>query len=259
MARFEQQAAGAELDPIASERLDALGLTFATDAELAAATAALAVVDALKQDAATAATDAELADAVAGLDPATILHRGEAYGTGLWTPGRWYLDNGNATAASGGNNAALCSPLRLVRGQPIDALAFQVVVAGEAGGLLDFALYEDGGRSMPGPLVQSWLGIDGTVVGLKQLDLAAPFTPTRSLHWVVCRWYNAPTTRATIRSTPSPQLGMSVPTTGGVTTAMAQSSNNGFAFNLATAPPADGSNITGTPGTAGVRVAARAA
>lgn len=51
----------AELDPVAQARLDALGLTFATDAEMAGAVAALQAVDALKQDAATAATDAELA------------------------------------------------------------------------------------------------------------------------------------------------------------------------------------------------------
>lgn len=59
-----------EADPIAVARLDALGLTFATDAELNAAVTTLQAADALKQDASTAATDAELAAARAAIEAA---------------------------------------------------------------------------------------------------------------------------------------------------------------------------------------------
>lgn len=258
----ELQAAIDSLNNTIATKQDAA--TAATDAELSAGLAA-------KQDAATASTDAERDAAIEAhrvdttdihgiADTALLLQRGQSYGTGLWTPGRWYFDNGSATQTAGGNNTAVVSPLRLPPGQPIDSLAFVVVVAGEAGSLLEFSLVDDTGRGLPGLLRQTWLAIDASTTGLKQCDLPAAYTPTRSLHWISLRFYNAPTTRPQVRASPSPQLGMSVATSASVVTAFSQSGNNGVSVGMVGAAPADFSALPyGAPATMGVRVAARAA
>lgn len=243
MARFGGGGSGGgtfiESDPVAAARLDALGLTFSTDVERDAATAALQATDANllallggKQDAATAATDDEVTALLA-----TVLRRGEAYGTGAWTPGRWYFDSGSAVSTPPSNNVTIISPLRLVRAQPIDALAIIVVTAGEAGSLLDVALINDTGQGFPGQVAQRWDAIAGDVAGGKQLDLPAPFVPQRSGHWVAVRYYNAPTTRPALRSSPAPQLGLSAPSLATYVSNLTQSGANGMTVSFGAGQP----------------------
>jgi hypothetical protein len=199
----------AETDPIAQQRLDALGLTFSTDAERDAAVAALQAVDALKQDAATAATDAELAAARAAIEAvmATDAELAAATsGTGRivvppWRPGNYYGQPASATTGVPGEATLELMALWVPPGARIDQIAEEVTVAGSAGALRRLGIYADAGDGRPGgpPLLDAGT-YDASTVGVKLIDLAAIFAfPAPGLYWVGGETQGAAATRPTIR------------------------------------------------------------
>lgn len=193
----------------------------ATDAELASSVATLNAAIAAKADAATTSTDAERDAAIEAhridttdvhgiADTALVLERGEAYGSSPWVPGRWYAIAGTTTQTQPANSDLVVSPFPVPAGQRIDSFGWQIVTAGEAGSLVDLFIWADNGFTYPGPRLAFFDAIPGDVSGVKQMDLPAPITPGATA-WIGARFYNAPTTRPTIRSAPQPQIGLSAP------------------------------------------------
>jgi hypothetical protein len=114
-----------------------------------------------------------------------------------WKTGRYFRPPGNQTTLALADNVLYLTPFWVAG--PFDRFGGETTGAGEAGSLVNFAVYDDDGTGHPGALVLSSGTVDGATTGA--VENTVSFSGTPGLYWIGAPVTAAATTRPTMRTT----------------------------------------------------------